>query len=104
MMIIVVGDKDGQIDQPHGRPQARMERCLLEHCGIRCNKKLYELTAQIAKLSEEIVHATAIVIGFVRTTVSQLGGFQLGFTRKDLFSTPQPQRFEDDKMAHVFLH
>jgi len=45
MMIIMVGDKDGEVDQPHGRPQARMERGPLEHCSIRCKKKLYELAS-----------------------------------------------------------
>jgi hypothetical protein len=72
MMIIMVGDKDGQIDQPHGRPQARMERRLPEDNSIRRKKKPHELTAEIAKLREEIVQATPIVIGFVSTTVRQI--------------------------------
>jgi hypothetical protein len=69
MMIIMVSDEDGQIDQPHGRTQARMERCPLEDDSIRRKKKPNELTAQIAKLREEIVQLTPIVIGFVSATV-----------------------------------
>lgn len=102
-MIIMVGDKDGQIDQPHGRPQPRMERCPLKDFGIRREKKLYEVTAKIAKLREEIVQSTRIVIGLVSTTVRQVGYLQLGFTRKDLRCPTPPKRFDVDEVADVFL-
>src|SRR5262245_32254136 len=103
-MIIMVGDKDGEVDQPHGRPQARMERGPREHCSSRCHKKLYELASQIAKLCEEIVQATRIVIGFVSTTVGQVSCFEFGFTVKDLSCPAMPKRFEVDEVADVFLH
>jgi hypothetical protein len=104
MMVIVVGDKDGQVDEPHRRPQARMKRRPLEDCRIRLSKERYELTAQIAKLREEIVQTTPIVIGFVSATVGQVGRLQLGLPCKDLPCPAQPKGFEVDEMTNVFLH
>jgi hypothetical protein len=103
-MIVMLGDKDGQVDQPHGGPQARMERGALEHCRIHGQKKRDELASEIAKLREEIVQATRIVIGFVRTTVGQVSGFQFDCTVNDLSCPAMPQRFEVDEVADILLH
>ena len=100
----MVSNKDRQIDQPHGCQQAWMACGPLEDGRIRRTKELYELTAQFAKLCEEIVHVTPIVIGFVRATVRQVSRFQLGFTGKDLPCSAQPQWLEVDEVADVFLH
>lgn len=69
MMVVVVGDEHGEIDQAHRGLQTRMKCGSRQDGGVGGSEQSDELTAEIAELGQELANRFGIVPSFVRSAV-----------------------------------
>jgi hypothetical protein len=103
MVIVMIGNEESQVDQPHRCPQPGVQRCPFQDRRIRCEKQGYKLRAETSKLSKEVIQATCVVIGLVSATVGQISRLELCLISENLPGATQPERFKIDEVADVFL-
>ena len=104
MMIVVLGDEEGQIDHANLLVQARMQSGPLYERFVVGIKTRYEIHPLFAKCSQNILERIRIVICFVRFPVCQVGGRQFVAPRFEIVEASYAQSLQVQQVTGLFLN
>src|SRR5436305_6378332 len=103
MMIVVLGDEEGQINHTYLHLQAWMQRGSLDECCIILIKPTDELHSFSAKRGEDVFDSVCVVIRFVRPAILQVGGVERLASSFVIVEAIHSKLFKVEQMPGLFL-
>lgn len=73
VMVVVLGDEEEMIDEPHRGFEARMRDGAGEGRFINLGEAVEKLNAAATEVEEDVFERTGVVIGFVGSAVLEVG-------------------------------
>jgi len=104
MMIVVFGDKEHVIDDAKLLIEARVRTRARNHCRIVTLKSRDESHSLFAEPSEDVLDRVAVMIGFVRFAICQVGRREPLASNFEIVQPFQPKVFQIEQMPSLFLN
>ena len=102
-MVVVLGDKETEIDDGHRLLQPRVQRSAREVGPGHERKPFHDSAAGRAEVRENTRDRAIVMPGFVRLAVLQIGRVQLRRALVVIIEPLLPQRFEVRQVSRIFL-